>query len=289
MEENQDRLKAIIGKGIKISKFVNFEVECEQLLGVEINPIIDFFVNNYPTTKDKFLLTFDDFILITQKWADFDSKQNEPYNEEEVEYDNLEEEKLEIQARSKDNLVLKFDKHAEKILEIFEKHSEPIKRTSQNLKITHSDEAADSVVKEAENTEDPQVKLKNVGKVFDDMAYITGTVVLSYMEYLEGANIKKTSEKAKEEIIHYFWKRIHQHELQNLRRNKKNTSIYKSANASRSSFVDVKKKSAEGTETKDNDAGLKPTIAPTEQQKGILIQNLLFRQASSEDHQKEGD
>ena len=44
MEENKEKLKTLIGKGIKISKFVNFEAEWEKLLGVEINPIIDFFV-----------------------------------------------------------------------------------------------------------------------------------------------------------------------------------------------------------------------------------------------------
>ena len=253
MEENQERLRAIISKGIKISKLVNFEVEWEHMLGIEINPIIDFFVNNYPTTKDKFLLTFDDFILITQKWADFDIKQNDPDNEEEVEYDNLEEEKLEIQARSKDNLVLKFDKHSEKIQEIFEKYAESTSISNADNKIHYVDEENKANTNLTESVPILQAKLKNVGKIFDDMAYITGTVILSYMEYLEGASQKKTSSKSKEEIIHYFWKRIHQQELEHLRKTKKNTSIYKSAAASRSSsFVDDKKNANEeskGSET----------------------------------------
>ena len=210
-------------------------------------------MNNYPTTKDKFLLTFDDFILITQKWADFDSKQNDPDNEEEVEYDNLEEEKLEIQARSKDNLVLKFDKHSEKIQEIFEKYAESTSFSNADNKIHHVDEENKDNTNLTESTPIPQAKLKNVGKIFDDMAYITGTVILSYMEYLEGASQKKTSAKSKEEIIHYFWKRIHQQELEHLRKTKKNTSTLKSATASRSSsFVDDKKnvnEESKGSET----------------------------------------
>ena len=131
MDENQVKLKSLIGKGIKISNFVNFEGDWEQLLGVEINPIIDFFVHNYPTTKDKFLLTFDDFIQITQRWADTDLLKSLTKNEEVVQYDNLEEEKLEVQARSKDLLVLKFDKHSEKIKEIFEKYAEPAEKSKK--------------------------------------------------------------------------------------------------------------------------------------------------------------
>lgn len=47
------------------------------------------------------------------------------------------------------------------------------------------------------------------------------------MEYVEGSNIKKTSETAKQEIVHYFWKKLHDQELEQMRRNKETKSIYK--------------------------------------------------------------
>ena len=181
--------------------------------------------------------------MITQKWADNDKKKN-PNNDEEVEYDNLQDEKLEVQARSKDNLVLKFDKHSEKFKEIFEKHSEPNELKRQN---SNSEENEEPV---------PSTKLKNIGKIFDDIAYLTGTSMLTYMEYLEGVNQKKTSAKAKDEIVHYFWKRIHQQELQNLRRNKKNTSIYKSAaNSKTSAFNANLKKNNKTPQESKHDSG----------------------------------
>lgn len=224
MDENQKKLKELIGKGIKISKFVSFEAECERLLGVEINPIIDYFVHNYPTTRDKFLLTFEDFIDITQKWANSGLAKADLENEEEVEYDHLEEEKLEMQVKSKDNLVLKFDKHAEKIREIFEKYSEPaekeiksksLRRESRDSKRLSAEEKKEmDSFREHESENElksyrnlvPHAKLKNLGKIFDDMAYLTSISMMTYMEYLEGMNTKKFSNKAKEEIAHFIWK-----------------------------------------------------------------------------------
>ena len=134
--------------------------------------------------------------MITQKWADSDSKKIiDPDNEEEVEYDHLEDEKIEMQARSKDNLVLKFDKHSEKIQEIFEKHSEPIEHKPK-IKSSADDETNDR-----QNIEEtvyvPHAKLKNIGKIFDDIAYLTGISILSYMEYVEGASNKKNIYKSK--------------------------------------------------------------------------------------------
>ena len=141
MDENQEKLKNVIGTGIKISKFVQFEARCEELLGVEINPIIEFFSHNYATTKDKFVLTFEDFIDITQKWADSYLLSKSDNEEAEVEYDHLEDEKLEMQARSKDNLVLKFDRHADKIREIFEKYAEavPVYKSSKSVLMDNQD------------------------------------------------------------------------------------------------------------------------------------------------------
>lgn len=142
MDENQDKLRNAIGAGIKISKFLQFEARCEELLGVEINPIMEYFSHNYATTKDKFLLTFDDFIDITQKWADSYLLQKDDDEEADVEYDHLEDEKLEMQARSKDNLVLKFDRHAEKIREIiFEKYAEkaPVHKSSKSVLLEKQD------------------------------------------------------------------------------------------------------------------------------------------------------
>ena len=60
--------------------------------------------------------------------------------------------------------------------------------------------------------------------------------------------IRKTSTKARDEIVHYFWKRIHQQELENLRRNKKNTSIYKSASMSKANNFETESRN------KDNKA-----------------------------------
>lgn len=243
MDENQDKLKKVIGKGIKISNFVQFEADCEEALGVEINPIIDFFSYKYATTKDKYVLTFEDFIDLTQKWADsFVINQHEE-KEAKLEEDHLEEEKLEMQVRSRDNLVLKFDRHKDKIREIFQNYAEksakikPLdtsvlevankeeKKAHENIMRTKNDFVKEKISPvEAKGIE---VKLKYVDKILDDIAYLTGISVMSYMEYIEGANIKKSSQLAKEEIVHYFWKRVHDNELEDMRKTKK--SIYKSA------------------------------------------------------------
>ena len=263
MDENQTKLKILIGKGIKISNFVNFEADWEQLLGVEINPIIDFFVHNYPTTKDKFLLTFDDFIQITQRWADTDLFNSLNKNEEQVQYDDLEDEKLETQAKSKDIFVLKFDKHSEKIKEIFDKYSEPAEKSRKSKELLLDSQQSsrlqnkNSLKSEDEEYEEPEpishVKLRHIGKILDDVAYLTGSSIMSYMEYIEGANQKKSSSKAKDEITHYFWKKIHEQELDLLRKNKNKYSIFKPASAIKNSNSDLEKKEKSKKDSKDQE------------------------------------
>ena len=115
MDENQTELKKLIGKGIKVNKFLEFEAKCEELLGIEINSIIDYFSHKYATTKDKFIITFEDFIDITQKWADSYFLKEDEHIMPQANSDPLKEEKLEMQVKSRDNLVLKFDRHQEKI------------------------------------------------------------------------------------------------------------------------------------------------------------------------------
>jgi hypothetical protein len=46
-----------------------------------------------------------------------------------------------MQARSKDNLVLKFDRHADKIREIFEKYAEavPVYKSSKSVLMDNQD------------------------------------------------------------------------------------------------------------------------------------------------------
>lgn len=63
------------------------------------------------------------------------------------------------------------------------------------------------------------------------MAYLTGISLMSYTEYSQGLNPKKSSKKGKEEAIHYMWKSLHDQEVAEMRKFKKNNSIYKPASA----------------------------------------------------------
>jgi hypothetical protein len=210
MDENQVKLKELIGKGIKIKKFVEFEAKVEETMGVEIDPIIEFFGSKYATTKDKFVLKFDDFIDLTQKWADSFMLKQEDEHEKKVEADPLLSEKLDMQTKSRDTLMTKLDIHGEKIREIFENFAE------------NNDESGSSKQESV-----LEIKLKNIPKILDDIAYLTGAVLMTYGEFLINPKQKRSSIKAKEELVHYLWKRIHQEEVNELRRTRKNTSIYK--------------------------------------------------------------
>ena len=88
-------------------------------------------------------------------------------------------------------------------------------------------------IKEEEENEETNliahVKLRHIAKILDDMAYLTGSSLMTYMEYIEGVNVKKTTTKAKDELTHYFWKKIHEQELELLRKNRTKNSIYKSS------------------------------------------------------------
>jgi hypothetical protein len=210
MDENQVKLKELIGKGIKIKKFVEFEAKVEETMGVEIDPIIEFFGSKYATTKDKYVLKFDDFIDLTQKWADSFMLNQEEEHEKKVEVDPLLSRKLDRQTKSRDTLMTKLDVHGEKIREIFENFAE------------NNDESGSSKQESV-----LEIKLKNIPKILDDIAYLTGAVMMTYGEFLINPKQKRSSIKAKEELVHYLWKRIHQEEVNELRRTRKNTSIYK--------------------------------------------------------------
>lgn len=217
MDENQQKLKELIGKGIKIKKFKEFETKVEEVLGVEIDPIIEFFSHDYATTKDKFVLKFEDFIDLTQKWADsFIMQKGEEIQQVPVIDPNYEE-KIDMQTRSRNTLMDKLDVHADKIREIFE----------------NFDENKDEPKNDKTNQEEPVpiIKLKNLPKILDDMSYLTGIVLMSYNEFLTDPKKKKSSQKAKEELVHYLWKQIHQEEVNELRRTRKNNSIYKQGGA----------------------------------------------------------
>lgn len=204
IDDNQDEIRDLIGKSLKIKKFNDFEQKCEELCGVEINPILDYFVQKYKTSRDKFALSFEEFIDITQKWADDSLKQTYHDNtEDEVELDNFDDEREQVQIQSRDNIVLKFDKHAEKLYEIFENYAEPItkikpktpkealvaKSTPQTIdqksmstvkpkmtaKAAESKPLTNFETNEEEDRDYPQVKLKKLDRIMDDIAYLTGT------------------------------------------------------------------------------------------------------------------
>lgn len=243
MDDNQEKLMKIIDKGIKIKSLLEFESKYRELFGVEINPILDFLSYKYENKNDKYILTFADFIDITQKWADSFILKQDQQSEPEVEYDHQEEEKLEMQAKSRYNLVLKFGRHNNEIREIFENYAESVAitpRSDKNIlareskekppkpptkRNTSNNEDNEKVMKDKEQA--VNVKLKNIGKIFNDIAYLTGISVMSYDEYNDGSNIKKSSNKAIEEIVGYFWKRVHDEELQDIRLNRKSDGIYK--------------------------------------------------------------
>jgi hypothetical protein len=267
MDENQDKLKKLIDKGIKISNFIQFEADCEEILGVEINPIIDYFSYKYATTKDKFVLTFNDFIDLTQKWADSFVLNQHEEKETKLEEDHLEEEKLEMQVRSRDNLVLKFDRHKDKIREIFQNYAEksakikPLDTSALDVANKEEKKAQESIMRtkndfmkekiSPQEIKGLQVKLKFVDKIFDDIAYLAGISIMSYVENLEGVNTKKSSQLAKEEVVHYFWKRVHDSELEDLRKTKK--SIYKSTPNDKKVDPEKKKQSEKPTKVVQKD------------------------------------
>jgi len=56
---------------------------------------------------------------------------------------------------------------------------------------------------------------------------------MSYLEYVNGENIKKTSKKAKQKLALFLWKRVHRSELEILRKSKKESSIYKATSSSK--------------------------------------------------------
>jgi len=116
-------------------------------------------------------------IDITQKWADSSLTQQSNEDDEEDDNEELEDEKLQMQTRSRDNLVLKFDKHAEKIKEIFEKYWE---RREEDLKEEKSELTSANY----------SVKLKNIPNILDDIAYLTGISIMSFNEHLEGVSQK---------------------------------------------------------------------------------------------------
>ena len=265
MDENQDDLKKLISKGIKVANFVQFEADCEELLGIEINSIIEYFSHKYATTKDKFIITFADFIDITQRWAESFLLKEKDQDEEKIEPNHIDQDKADMQSRSKDNLIMKFDIHRDKIKEIFQNYSETVKLKPND---TSSIDVNNKESKEKQKIEDkqdsklktkndfinqeisvhesqgPQVKLKNIGKIFDDIAYLTGISVMSYKEYLNGSNLKKSSSGAVEEVIHHFWKQLHEGELEDLRKTKQKSTIYKPAQQLDDQTLDKAKKPA---------------------------------------------
>ena len=258
IDENQQELSKIIGKHLKIKEFNDFGQKCEELCGVDVNPILEYFINKHSTSRDKFALTFQEFIDVAQKWADNSMKNKLNDNQEdEVELENLDDEKEQLQIQSRDNIVLKFDRHHEKLYEIFQNYAEqvpkPKPKTPKDSLITSKNNDKDPKLStknsnqkfnekaavsskplaslnkddDEDAKDDPQVKLKKLDKIFDDIAYLTSTCLVSFSEFSEGSIIKKSSPEAKEQIMHYIWKRLHDDELLELRKTRKTTSIFK--------------------------------------------------------------
>lgn len=284
VDENQEKIKSIIGKSVKVKNFTDFEQKCEEVLGVEINPILDYFVKKYSMSRDKFALSFEEFIDLIQKWAD-DSmvRKFHDNDEDEVQLENMDEEKEQLQAQSRDHIVLKFDRHSDKIYEIFENYAEPIVKTKpktpQDKQKQLKSEAKDDSKRKTEFKEEksdakpeaglkskelfgtasskddtvidvPHVKLRKLDRILDDLAYLTGTSIVTFPEYSEGTIIKKSSADAKEQLSHYIWKRLHDDELLELRKTKKSTSIYKPSKKD----IPVQKEETKGKNVKKLDS-----------------------------------
>ena len=180
--------------------------------------------------------------------------------------------------QSRDNLVLKFERHAEKLREIFENYAEPAvlktkpktprdiakmntsvqskgsigtkigsKTTEKNFRKKANKSSKPLVmiedVPEEENGKSgPKVKLKKLDKIMDDISYLTGTCITTFPEFSEGTIVKKSTTVAKTELAHYIWKRLHDDDLLEQRKTKHNKSIFKNSNSQNEFVTSVKSK-----------------------------------------------
>ena len=134
-KENKIELQKLMKKGLLVQDIHSFEKSAESIMGAEINRLIDFIINHYQISKDKFKIKFNELQRLMQSWLEYESRTQEDENRSETLKENTQNTeysqptddgfKLNHQKQKMKKLIeLKIAKHNEKIKEIFENYSE---------------------------------------------------------------------------------------------------------------------------------------------------------------------
>lgn len=123
----------LIGKGLYTKDIYLFEKQAEAILGAEIDPLRDYILERYRRDKDMYKLKFNEFQKVIQEWVEFEgTRAHFQENEVPEDYDSptpiddVEEYRKINRARDKLKQIIrmKVEKHADKIRDIFQIHSD---------------------------------------------------------------------------------------------------------------------------------------------------------------------
>ena len=144
-------------KGLYLKDIHSFEKSAESILGAEIDRLIDFVINHYQVSKDKFKIKFNEFQRLVQSWLEYESQTQEDDNKSEAFNENTQKTeysqdtdddfKRNYQKEKMKKLIeLKVAKHHEKLKEIFENYSEDTEAKEALEKLGLTDEQLKGII-----------------------------------------------------------------------------------------------------------------------------------------------
>ena len=205
---------------LPISELRVFQERAEDIVGCELKPLCDFIASQFSRERCKYALTLEDFFKAGQQWAQWQTNQREravfgsdaghdmegfERHDEEAELnyfspdqEELDEERERLREHGHNVYQLKLERHVDKVREMFRAIAErEMGGTGESSSEEEQDEA--------------RISIPRLSRVFKDLAYIIGFVVISFENYFVGSDEEKqkTRKSVVSRAMKFMWREIH--------------------------------------------------------------------------------